>query len=221
MHNIIIILLLKPPAQAQVWKTKLFINCFRNHTSTCATENWRKHNSGEQPTVDCPLEPIQRSGVKNSVGKVISQSNLSRQERPSKLGRSTPSYFKLQWMSSGRSSEMSNSSRSRWKLAEQTVIRIRINLVQHTKPSHTTSVTRQETLIGTKIGHRIHLALKKLKLGSIVLPTSENNTQVLGERIQNGNEVTQRCPQIYVSPTSKYKFSERHGKQYHAHGLWR
>ena len=29
-------------------KTKLFINCFRNPTSTCATKNWRKHNSGKQ-----------------------------------------------------------------------------------------------------------------------------------------------------------------------------
>ena len=50
----------------------------------------RKHNSGKQPTVDCSLEPIHRSGVKHSVGKVIPQSNLSWQERPSKLGRSIP-----------------------------------------------------------------------------------------------------------------------------------
>ena len=34
--------------------------------------------------------------------------------------------------------------------------------------------------------------------------------------MQNSNEVTQRCPQIYVSPSSKYQFSERHGKKYHA-----
>ena len=55
--------------------------------------------------------------------------------------------------------------RSRWKLAEQTVIRVRIDLVQHTKLSHTTSMTqRQETLIGTNPGHQIHLALKKLKV---------------------------------------------------------
>ena len=62
-------------------------------------------------------------------------------------------------------SGMSNSSRSRWKLAEQTGIRVRINLIQHTKPSHTTSMTqRQETLIGTKPGHRIHLALNNQKV---------------------------------------------------------
>ena len=39
----------------------------------------KKHNSEKQPTVDCTLEPIQRSGVKHSVRKVITQSNLSRQ----------------------------------------------------------------------------------------------------------------------------------------------
>ena len=37
--------------------------------------------------------------------------------------------------------------------------------------------------------------------------------------MQNSNSVTQMCPHIYVSPTSKYQFSERHGEQYHAHGL--
>ena len=34
----ILLLLLSPAAQAQVGKTKLFINCLRNPTSTCATE---------------------------------------------------------------------------------------------------------------------------------------------------------------------------------------
>ena len=96
-------------------KTKLFINCFRNPTSTCATENWRKPNLGKQPTVDCIVEPIQRSGVKHCVGKFIPHSNLCSHE--------TPWYFKLQWICCDRSSGMSNSSRSRLKLAELTVIR--------------------------------------------------------------------------------------------------
>ena len=30
----------------------MFISCFRNPTSTCATENSRKYNSGKQPTVE-------------------------------------------------------------------------------------------------------------------------------------------------------------------------
>ena len=38
----------------------------------------------KQTTVACTLEPIQRSGVKQSVRKVIPHSNLSRQEIPSK-----------------------------------------------------------------------------------------------------------------------------------------
>ena len=42
---IIIIIIINPAAQAQVGKTKLFINCFRNPTSTSVTEKWGKHNS--------------------------------------------------------------------------------------------------------------------------------------------------------------------------------
>ena len=49
-----------------------------------------------------------------------------------------------------------HSSRSGRKLAEQIVIRVLINLVQHTKPSHTASMTqRQETLIWKMPGHRV------------------------------------------------------------------
>ena len=68
-------------------------------------------------------------------------------------------------MSWCRSSGMSNSSWSRLKFAKQTVIRVRINSVHHTKPSHTTKMTqRQETSIIIKPGHRIHLELKKLNV---------------------------------------------------------
>ena len=64
----------------------------------------------------------------------------------------------------GCSSGMSNSNRSRWKLTEQTMIRVRINFVQHTQCSSMTSMTQiQESLIRVKPGHRIHLALEKLK----------------------------------------------------------
>ena len=45
----LLLLLLKPAAQTQVGKSKLLINCFRNHTSTCTPENCRKHNSWKQP----------------------------------------------------------------------------------------------------------------------------------------------------------------------------
>ena len=45
-----VLLLLKQAEQAQVKKTPLCLNCFRNPTSTCATGSWRKHNSVKKPT---------------------------------------------------------------------------------------------------------------------------------------------------------------------------
>ena len=59
----------------------------------------------------------------------------------------------------------------RWKLTEQTMIQVRINLVQHTQFScmcirestYTSMTQRQETSIGAKPGVRIHLELEKLK----------------------------------------------------------
>ena len=67
-------------------------------------------------------------------------------------------------MSRSRRSGMSNSERSRWKLTEQTMIRIRINLVQHTQCNMTSMTQRRECLIRAKPGHRIHLTLEKLKI---------------------------------------------------------
>ena len=129
---------------------------------------------------------------KHSVGKVIPHSSLGWQETPCKLGHSTSWYIKLQWMGWGSRSSMSNSCRRRYKLAEQTVNQVQINLVQHTQPSNITSMTqRQETLMWTYPGHRIHLALKQLKVTFSCWPHElENNTQGLGVKMQNSNEVT-------------------------------
>ena len=126
-------------------------------------------------------------------------------------------------MNCNRSLGMSNSDRSRWKHTEQTMIEVRINLVQHTQCSNITSMTqRKESLIRAKPGHRIHLALEKLKMTfSSRLPTPENNAKGLGEQMHGSNETTQRCPQRNAAPTSKYQFIERHGRQYHARGLRR
>ena len=155
----LLLLLLKPAAQAQVENTKLFINC-------------------------CTHEPIQHSGVKCNVGKVIPHSNLSRQERPSKLGRSTPWYFKPQWMSRGRSSGMSNSTRSRWKLAEQTVIRVGINLVQHTKHSHVDDTTTRNCDRDKAWPPNIPGAHEAEGDILQLTPTQEHNTHWLGEQTQ-------------------------------------
>ena len=48
-----------------------------------------------------------------------------------------------------------------------------------------------------------------------LIPTPQNNTQGLRQQ-KDKNKVTR--PKIYVSPISKYQVSERHAKQYHAHG---
>ena len=147
-------------------KTKLLVNCFRNRERIF----FLKKKYGMQPAVDGTLKPIKRSGVKHRVGKVIPHS-LSMQESPNNLLRSTPWYFKLQWMSCRRRSGMSNSSRSWWNLAEQIVIRVRINLVEHTKPCHTTSMTQwQETLIRAKPGHDYTCRLRSWRQHSATDP---------------------------------------------------
>ena len=53
-----LLLLLKPAAEAQVGKTKLFINCLRNPTSTCATEILR--NKLREATNDLLLPSTHR-----------------------------------------------------------------------------------------------------------------------------------------------------------------
>ena len=68
-------------------------------------------------------------------------------------------------MSSSRRWSMSNSDKSRWKPTEQTMLLVRINLVQNTQCCNMTSmIPRQESLIRGKPGLRIHLALEKLKM---------------------------------------------------------
>ena len=87
---------------------------------------------------------------------------------------------------------MSNSYRSRWKLTEQTMIRVRINLVQHTQCNNMTSTTqRQEILIRAKPGNRTHLQAREAEDGiQQHTSTPENNTQGLGEQMHSNNEAT-------------------------------
>ena len=124
-------------------------------------------------------------------------------------------------MSYSSSSGMTNSDTIRWKITEQTTIRVRINLVQHTQCSNMTSMTQQqETLIRAKPGHRIRMSLEKLKMTFSSRPTHRRRILKDREQMHSSNEaVTQRCPQGQASPTSKYQFFERHEKQYHARGL--
>ena len=50
----IVLLLFKPATQDQVGKTKLFINYFRNPTSTCATRNWKSTTQGSNQSYTTP-----------------------------------------------------------------------------------------------------------------------------------------------------------------------
>ena len=112
--------------------------------------------------------------------------------------------------------------RSRWKLSKQTMIRVRINPVQHTQYSNVTSNTMTSNFDQGKAWLPDTPGARKVKDDIEQLtPTPENNTQGLGEKMHHFNEATHRCPQRHASPTSKYKFSERQEKQYHAHGLRR
>ena len=105
---------------------------------------------------------------------------------------------------------------------KQTVIRVLIKLVQYTWPSNMMSMTqRQETLIRKSLATEYTWRSRSWRWHSAADLTPENNTQRLGEQVHNSNGVTQRCSQIYVSPTLKYKFTERHEKLYNSHDLRR
>ena len=145
--------------------------------------------SNQQSTA--PLNPSSVL-VSNSVGKVIPHLNLSRQEMPCKLGLSTPWNLKLKWMSRDCSLGMSNSSRKRWKLSKQTVIRVQINLVQHTRPSmkHFTKIKipllweTQETIQWTwnsKVSLLLNFMPRMLRLGLARIETPDMAKSPWGE----------------------------------------
>ena len=86
---------------------------------------------------------------------------------------------------------MSNSRRSRWKPAVQTVIRVRINLAQHQAQQYDVddTMTRNSDrdtawLQSTPGAQEAEGDIQQLT------PTPENNTQGFGEQNQNSNEVT-------------------------------
>ena len=90
----IVIIIIKTCNTGPSGKTKLFINSYATPQAPAPRKNW-KTNSGMQPTIYCSFKPIYRFGIKHSVRKVIPHRGLGRQETPSKLGRSSPWYFKL------------------------------------------------------------------------------------------------------------------------------
>ena len=77
---IIIIIIIKSSSTGQVGKIESFVMISQPH-EYLLLGTLKKHDSG-QPTVDCTLKPILRSGVKHSV---IPHKNLRGQETPGKL----------------------------------------------------------------------------------------------------------------------------------------
>ena len=64
-----------------------------------------------------------------------------------------------------------------------------------------TSMTqRRECLFRAKPGHRIHLALEKLKMTFSSRPHTEEQYQGLGVQMHSSNKAIQRCPQRHSSP---------------------
>ena len=115
------------------------------------------------------------------------------------------------WNSNGccnsRSSDMSNSDCSRWKLTEQTMIRVRINFYNiHSAATwrrwHNDKKVWPGQSLVTEYTWR-SVAEDDIQEQS---PTPENNTHGLEKRMHSCNEATQRSPQRYASPTSKYQF---------------
>ena len=136
---IILLLFLKLAPPASVSKTKSFINCFRNPSSTCATENW-KHNSGKQRTINCFLKPIYRSGVKLSAGKVIPHTNLGRQETPCPLTVPIPHQVSLIIILNCNALHLDISNSDWWAAAAARVCRTLLVAVEaHWKNSHSFS----------------------------------------------------------------------------------
>ena len=103
LEVLLLLLLLKPAAQAKASNTKLFINCFRNPTNTCGTENFKKGEGSNQRLT------IQSFGVKHNVGKIILRIRTWAGRKNFQIGTFYTLILQTQWMSCSRNSDVSNS----------------------------------------------------------------------------------------------------------------
>ena len=87
---ITIIIIIKTCSTGSSGKNKVVYKLLSQPHKQIGHGKLKKTHLREAPAVDCTLEPIQRSGIKHSVGKVIPHSNLGRQETPCKSVSSTP-----------------------------------------------------------------------------------------------------------------------------------
>ena len=106
-------------------------------------------------------------------------------------------------------------------LNEQTMSRIRINLLQHTSPATRRRLHCDKIL---QSGHTLVTQFtwdsRRWKWLSSAASASENNTQELGEQAYNINEVTQRCPKRHFANIKKSILCETPEKK-HSQGLRR
>ena len=78
-HTAIILIIIKTISTGPSWKKNRLEIAFATPQAP-APRKIEKHNWRKQPTIDCPLKPIQRSGVKHSVRNVIPHTRLGQQE---------------------------------------------------------------------------------------------------------------------------------------------
>ena len=149
MYMYFIIINIKTSGTGPRGENKLFTTCFRNATNTFASVNWKNTTQGSNQRFPAPLNPS-NVPVSNTVGMDgHSTTNLGRWEIPCmQIGTFYTLILRTKMDELRPQLDMSTSGRSRWKLTEQTMIRVRINLVQHTQFNNMTSMTEwQETLI--------------------------------------------------------------------------
>ena len=78
--TVVIIIIIKTSIPGTGWKYKIVYKLLAQPHKHLRHWKFEKPQLKEATTVHCTLKPTQRSGVKHSVGKVISHSNQGRQE---------------------------------------------------------------------------------------------------------------------------------------------
>ena len=121
-------------------------------------------------------------------------------------------------MSFGGSPNISNSGRSGRKLTEQTMIQVRIKLVQHTHSSNMSSMTqKQEPLIRRAWPPNAPGDSSAEDDSPHLIRTLTKNTRRLWEQLKNRNELTQKCTERHALPTPREQFFHRYDTKYHSH----
>ena len=141
---------------------------------------------GSSATVDCTLEFIQCSSIKHSVGKVILHSSLGQQEIPCKLGCSTPWYFKLPGVSCGHSSGCRTLVEADESLLNRQWFEFELTLYNILSPVTVRRWYVKKFSLEQNLATEYTWRSRSWRWHSTAAHTLENNTQRLGEQMQNG-----------------------------------